>query len=380
MSSEAVEAAIAAARPKGNGADRPASPLRVIDPRAWHGVPIPERRWLVPEWVPRGVVTGLYGPPGTGKSLLALQLMTSTALGKPWLGMPVEPVRSVGVFCEDDDDELHRRQNAINRELYRCDFADLGDMRLLPRLGEDNILMTFGSDGRGAPTPFFSQLAEMAQAERANLVVIDTIADTFGGNQNDAGQVRQFVQFGLGRLARMIGGAVMACAHPSRAGQNAGTGESGSVQWDATFRSRLYMSAPPKGEDDEIIDPDARVLTRKKANYAARDDVIELRWRDGVFSTGGGVGLGDDRPDAATVFLAQLAKMTEEGQSLSHNHRAGNYAPRVFLDRREHWGYRQKDFERAMQSLFERGEIRVEGYGPPSKRMQRIVRDISPDF
>jgi hypothetical protein len=140
------------------------------------------------------------------------------------------------------------------------------------------------------------------------------------------------------------------------------------------------MSAPPKGEDDEIIDPDARVLTRKKANYAARDDVIELRWRDGVLGTQGETGDGAERPDPETVFLALFDKMIEEGQSLSHNTRAGNYAPKAFLSRRERWGYRLPDFARAMQSLLERREIRIEEYGKPSKRMQRIVRDIPPPF
>jgi RecA-family ATPase len=217
------------------------------------------------------------------------------------------------------------------------------------------------------------------------LVIIDTIADTFGGNQNDAGQVRQFVQFGLGRLARTIGGAVVACAHPSRTGQFTGTGESGSVQWDATVRSRLYLSPPPKDkakdkEDDEPVDPDARVLTRKKANYAARDDAINLRWHDGVFTAETGVGDDLDRPDAQTVFLALLDKMTAEGQTLSHNTRAGNYAPKAFLSRQDRWGYRLPDFERSMQLLFQRGEIRIQPYGKPSKQMQRIERGTSTPF
>jgi RecA-family ATPase len=365
---------------KGSGAGRSPPPLRVIDPRAWHGMPIPERRWIVPDWIPRGVVTALYGPPGTGKSLLAQQLMTATALIKPWIGLPVQPVRSIGMFCEDDDEELHRRQASINRELYNCGFTDLGNMRYLPRLGEDNILMAFGRDGRGAPTPFFDQLCEMAQDESAEFIIIDTIADTFGGNQNDAGQVRQFVQFGLGRLTRAIGGGVLACAHPSRAGQISGTGESGSVQWDATVRSRLYMSAPPKKEDEEPVDPDARVLTRKKANYAARDDAIDLHWHDGVFSTETEVGGNVHKPDAETVFLALLDKMTAENQRLSPNTRAGNYAPKTFLNRPERWGYRVKDFERAMQSLLKMGEIRIEEYGKPSKQMERIVRGAPVPF
>ena len=92
----------------------PPEPLQPVDPRSFRGQPIPEREWVVPGWVPCGVATGLYGPGGTGKSLLAMQLMTAAALGRPWLGVPIAPVRSIGFSCEDDENELLRRQAAIN--------------------------------------------------------------------------------------------------------------------------------------------------------------------------------------------------------------------------------------------------------------------------
>jgi hypothetical protein len=58
------------------------------------------------------------------------------------------------------------------------------------------------------------------------------------------------------------------------------------VQWDAAFRSRQYLSTPKKDGDDEPADPDARVLTRVKANYAARDEALELQWHNGVLVPG----------------------------------------------------------------------------------------------
>ncbi len=373
----AIDAKLAAAQL--NGSAKPQA-LRIVDPCSLQGRPVPDRRWIVPDWVPCGVATALYGPGGYGKSLLAQQLMTATALGKPWLGVPVSPVRSIGLFCEDEADELHRRQAAINRMLYGCDFDALGDIRWLPRLGDDNLLMKFGRSGAAELTPLFEQVREAALDFGAKLIVVDTVADTFGGNQNDAGQVRQYVQFGLARLARDTGGAVLACAHPSRAGINSGSGESGSVQWDAAFRSRLYLSAPKKEEDDEPVDPDARLLTRKKANYAARDETIELRWHDGVLSAER-EGHDDERPAPETVFLTVLDKMTGEGQTLSPNSRAGNYGPKLFLRRPERNGYRVADFERAMQSLLAMGEIGIEEYGRPTHRAQRIVRSVlAPSF
>src|SRR5437870_1602264 len=101
------------ARHTANGPDKdhPARPLlRITDPTKFQGQPIPPRRWLVADWIPWGFVTGLYGPSTTGKTLLAQQLMTAAAIHKLWIGLQTTPVRSLALFCEDDDDELHRRQ------------------------------------------------------------------------------------------------------------------------------------------------------------------------------------------------------------------------------------------------------------------------------
>jgi hypothetical protein len=137
-----------AKKAKGNGHDKdPARPLlRITDPTKFQDQPIPSRRWSVADWIPSGFVTGLYGPSGTGKTLIAQQLMTAAATKNHWVGLQTTPLRSLAVFCEDDDDELHRRQADIN-QFYDIDFCDLDDMRWLARLGEDNILMRFDSRG-----------------------------------------------------------------------------------------------------------------------------------------------------------------------------------------------------------------------------------------
>ncbi len=104
-----------------------------IDPTTWHGVAVPEREWIVQDWLPVGHVTLLYGDGGVGKTLLAQQLMTSCATGSPWCGLAVQKCRVFGMFCEDDADELHRRQAAIldgrNRILHRSGRHAAGVLR-----------------------------------------------------------------------------------------------------------------------------------------------------------------------------------------------------------------------------------------------------------
>ena len=103
--------------------------------------------------------------------------------------------------------------------------------------------MTFAR-GVGELTPFHSHVLEAALDLEARLVIVDTAADTFGGNENDRSQVRQFVSRALGSIAQKINGAVLLCAHPSRSGLSSGEGDGGSTGWSNAFRSRLYLRAP----------------------------------------------------------------------------------------------------------------------------------------
>jgi RecA-family ATPase len=343
-------------------AAQPPEPLHLINPANWQDLAVPQRRWIVPDWIPIGAATGLYGPPGHGKTLIVQQLMTARAVGKPWLGCSVVPGRSIAFLCEDDEDELHRRQEAINC-FYGCNYRDLGDfIRFVPRLGHDNTMMTF-KDGRPLGTPFYHQAIEEALRFGADLVIVDTVADTFGGNQNDMGQVRAFVQFGLAGIARNVNGASLACAHPSQYGKATGSGESGSVQWDAGFRSRGYLNSPkPNGEMP--VDGE-RILTRVKANYASRNETIELVYRDGVYVTKyapTGILASITRKTCERVFGDMLDRLTAEGQRVSHNPRAGNYAPRIFALRPDREGFKRADFERAMHTLFANKQIKVAPY------------------
>jgi AAA domain len=169
------------AKANGNDAtEAPTEPLAPIDPTSLAGVAVPPRRWLVPDWIPLARATALYGAGGEGKTLLAQMLATACALGAPWLGLPAHRCNSILDFCEDDLDEMHRRQESINAH-FKCTFADLGAMRWLPRLGCDNALMTF--DGRPRRTALFDQLMTIAKEHGAELVVTDTLADIFTGNE-----------------------------------------------------------------------------------------------------------------------------------------------------------------------------------------------------
>lgn len=360
--------------------ETPLAALATVSPAQLAGA-LP-RQWLARNWIPYGVVTGIYGDGGLGKSLLAQQLQTGTALGTTWLGLAVEECASVGVYCEDSRDELWRRQADINLS-YGVDFGALSRVNWLPRLGSDNLFMTFGRNGVGEPTRFHGQVLEAALDLRARLVIVDTASDVFGGNENDRGQVRQFVQRALGSIALAIEGAVILSAHPSRSGLNSGEGDGGSTGWSNAFRSRLYLREPTL-DAGELRDPNARILERRKANYASRNEELRLNWRRGVIeheapSAPGMAAFG--RNDAAKVFLGLVREFEAQGRNLSATPNSPNFAPRVFsrLDRNQRQDCREADFRQAMEMLFASGKIENVDYGRKGDERKKIVAVGAPE-
>ena len=97
----------------------------------------------------------------------------------------------------------------------------------------------FDQDGELHTTTFFDQLLAELKAFGARLTVLDGRSDIFRGNQNDEHQARTFVRKVTDRIAEETEGYVVMIFQPSRAGRVDGTGESGSVQWDAAFRMVL---------------------------------------------------------------------------------------------------------------------------------------------
>jgi RecA-family ATPase len=355
----------------------PYSPLRTVNPTALFGLHVPERRWIVQDWLPIGAVTANYADGGIGKTQLAQQLMTSCATSTPWLGLRVEPCRSFGLFCEDDEDELHRRQDAINAH-FGMNFGDLEAMRWASGTGEDNVLIRFERDGEAFMTERFEELIKQTKEHRAKLLIIDTAADTFGGNENDRGQVRQYISNALARAAMEIEGAVLVNAHPSRTGLSSGNLDGGSTGWNNSVRSRWSLARPVDEEGREILASPERILTRRKANYAAVGDTIKIEWRNGVLVNkeppGGFLNAVNKTLGAEMAFLDLLAKCDALNMNVSHGKTSPNFAPKVFSKRTDSGGYTMREFDGAMSRLFSASQIKLVDYGRKGDIRQKIAR------
>lgn len=302
------------------------------------------------------------------------QLQSSCATALPWLGLRVEECRSIGVYTEDEDRDIKERQADIDAA-YGQDCVSTGNLQMFSIADEDAAMVVFDRNGTPAATPFYQQVCEAAQDHQARLVALDVAVDLYAGDEIKRRQVRAFMRL-LGDLARKIDGAVVLSSHVSGAGLQSDGGHSGSTDWSNASRSRLYLSRPKDDEQNgNPVDPDARILTRKKANNASVGETVKMQWRDGVFAPIAPAYSPQFRRSAEDVFLSLLGAMTAEGQKVSAKPRAGNFAPAFFMNRdaREREGHQRGAFMAAMQELFRKGKIETRPYGPPSKGNEQIV-------
>ena len=279
----------------------------------------PPRQWLVPGMLLMGTVGLLYGDGGTGKSLLAMQLAVAVSTGRAWLNKPVKSGGAIYYSCEDNRDEIHRRLADVCRS--QCiTTADLGQLMIADMAGApETLLASIGKKtGAMSPTAVFNDLDRVATGLRPQLVVVDTLADVFPGNENDRAQARHFIGL-MRQLARKHGCAVLLLAHPSLTGMATGTGASGSTAWNNSVRSRLYFDRVKV--DGVEGDPDARRLRTMKSNYGAIGEEVAVKWQQGVFVPAHTPLASENDARADRVFLALIRENAAIGRTFT-DHRA----------------------------------------------------------
>jgi len=353
-------------------------PIRIRNAGDFEGKPVPDREWLVPSILIRRGITLMNGAGGVGKSLLCLQLQVAAALGMPWLGIPLaSPMSSFGFYCEDDEDEIHRRLYDCCRH-YGCSMADLGDrVRFASRVGDSNELMSFfGRGDKGTRTALLGQIEEEVRMWGDQIVIIDTVADAFLGNENIRPQVRAFVT-AIRRLALINNGGVIMTAHPSRAGLADGSGLSGSTGWEGSVRNRIYFTRPKNPDrdiDGEDEPSDDRLLKTMKSNYGPAGEKMRLRWKEGVFvrtDLAGGGSFFDQLTDLRK--LAEAAEyLVNRGAMLAADPNARTSL--VVLARNmpscKHMSW--KAALDAQERLLDEGRLVIVELGPPSRRRKLI--------
>ena len=114
-----------------------------------------------------------------------------------------------------------------------------------------------------------------------------------------------------------------------------------------------------------------------KANYSRPGDEIPLRCHEDEFvrqDQPGGIFRHIAKRSAETAFLDALDARTKQGRPVNSTRNQANYARKVMARMLQTEGFRMWDLERAMERLFNTGEIRVEESGAGKRNRIQIVR------
>ena len=146
------------------------------------------REWILPGFIPAGLLTLLYGLGGVGKTLLAMQLAVCLACNLLFFGKRLaRNILPVLYLCEDDVDEFHRRMDAICRGLgvsFRDDV--IPRIKLANQVGEPDKLLVTMSEAGAIPTNKLVDLrgVVLRDGERA-LFIIDPLVKVHDADENN---------------------------------------------------------------------------------------------------------------------------------------------------------------------------------------------------
>ncbi len=336
----------------------------------------PPRRWIVRDWIPAGHVTLLAGKGGVGKSLLAQQLGTTIAAARDWLGEVPEAGEVFGLFCEDDHDELWRRQHDICKA-HGLPMAGVGQwLHYDARAGKQNALTRLGDSGDAvlATMPLFDWLRRrLRKRKRVKLLILDNVSQMFWaghGAENDKALVTAFCNL-LTDMALEFDIGVLLLAHPAKA---EGSEYSGSVAWEAAVRSRLFLTRESDAPNSRII------LTRGKANYAPRGGDVTLAWEKGAFVRCDGRQGASGTPAATSrnlqaqcAVLDALVWLTERKLTASHRKPSGNWLPRVMKGNGLDGGFDTPELISALDMLIADKRVEVDALLWRNERRQPVM-------
>lgn len=327
------------------------------------------RSWAINQWLGMGHVTLLAGAGGLGKTSVAQALASCVSLGRDYLDNVAEPRRVLMWACEDDHDELWRRQVAIAKAI-NVSINEFDERFALHSYDGEDVELCCLRDGTVAISPMVEELTQQIGDYKSEVVILDNVARLYGCNENDRHQVTTFIAQ-LTRAARPTGASILLLGHPAKGPQSE---YSGSTAWEGAVRSRLYLGRTLPGQEQpeqEQQGPDdgVRYLCRRKANYATRD-YRKIRYLDGVM-------IPDDPPRPASTHPTAFARDVVV-RAITHLERLGKwgnassaspeYLPKLAANYNLTEDVGSKQFASAMRELELSGAIKSEVIGQYSNR------------
>lgn len=159
--------------------------------------------WLVDGIISRGSLSIFFGEPGTKKTYSLLSLAVSASVGRPWLGMKTKLSKVLIVDEESGEKRLSLRIGQVLR-------GALADQKA--KLSYVSLAQFHLNEQKDAEA-----LQNLILDERADLVIIDALADVMTGDENSKEDV-QPVMNSLRKIAETTNAGLVIIHHANKMG------------------------------------------------------------------------------------------------------------------------------------------------------------------
>lgn len=195
--------------------------------------PLPEPQWLIESVMERDSLAVLWGASGSGKSFVALDMALCIATGTRWLEKYPTTQGPVFYAAAEGGRGMRRRGRAWAK---RHGFASIPDMYFYP----------------AAPLirdpKFLEEFLKMVKKTNPALVVIDTLARSFTGDENSAADMNEWIKAAV-RIQNETGACVLIIHHTAKAlKKGSKPTERGSGALRGALDTSIYVSRDEMGQ------------------------------------------------------------------------------------------------------------------------------------
>ena len=224
----------------------------------------PPRKYLLEQCLPIGKTGLLVGMGGVRKSQLMLELQISIATGEPLCGYwhIGEKGATLGLFAEEDNEEIHRRLFFSTEKLSKSDKTLIKERVFIKSmLGLNNQMVTKQDYSGVQMTDFIGRLILTAkQISNLKLIILDPASRFRGGDENSSADTTRFVE-ACEIVAKETGATVLIVHHvnktsisASEANQAAARGSSAltdGVRWQMNLNVMSIDAAKKFGIQED---------------------------------------------------------------------------------------------------------------------------------
>lgn len=192
---------------------------------------IAQQRWLIDQIIPTDAFGVIYGPSGAYKSFCAMDMSACIASAMSWHGHDVDDPGHVLYIGAEGASGLHLRKKAW----------EIRNQRPLTNLAILGMAVTINSDDHNALIGLCDELVEELD-QPIRLIVIDTLARSFAGEENSATDMGDFVN-ACDHIREVTGATILVVHH---SGKDAEKGARGSSALRAACDFEFKVTSPGK--------------------------------------------------------------------------------------------------------------------------------------